>query len=444
MKICAYVQEKYAKTAYKNECLDSRQFVGLRVIIDAIERAGYNVEWAGKATVHKYDVVLVSLTSDCDWWTFIAERVRWQKGNYTVIIGGAGLLHITPFLPFGDYFVWGRGENIAPELVKAIDKGTDFHSESVGYGKTFSPDSIYKIATTDEPYPHKVQLAGDKSFGECAIGCNHKCMFCGYTWHRKFVSEKDYYQMTDELFGGIDGKELAMLDFIAGKSQIDFSKLRTTAIDGLSERLRVMVNKPISRKILKDFLVAMLESGAKPHRVKFYNIIGYPSETEDDWFEFLEDVATVDKNYSKQEKQWCIDLHSTPFRPMPATPMACAPAQKRNFRNVIGQTLGKGLRGGIVYQGNVLWVLDAGYTDSLSTHMLSMLAHRGTEKDTENIIRLCCTPKFWRAASNEKAATLERYFDVDELFRAYTPEELPSRYLRTYANVERLWGRQWT
>lgn len=34
MKICAYVQKAYAKQTYKNECMDTRQFVGLRIVID--------------------------------------------------------------------------------------------------------------------------------------------------------------------------------------------------------------------------------------------------------------------------------------------------------------------------------------------------------------------------------------------------------------------------
>ena len=60
MRICAYVQEAYAKANYKNECMETRQFVGLRVIIDCLERAGYTVDYAGIATVHQYDIVLVS------------------------------------------------------------------------------------------------------------------------------------------------------------------------------------------------------------------------------------------------------------------------------------------------------------------------------------------------------------------------------------------------
>lgn len=62
LKICAYVQNGYAKQTYKIECLDTRQFVGLRVVMDALQRSGYECEWAGMATVHHYDIVLVSLT----------------------------------------------------------------------------------------------------------------------------------------------------------------------------------------------------------------------------------------------------------------------------------------------------------------------------------------------------------------------------------------------
>ena len=78
-KICAYVQDFYAKQTYKNECMDTRSFMGLRVIIDSLESNGYVVEYAGKATVHQYDYVLVSLTSDCDWWTYISVFYRdWE------------------------------------------------------------------------------------------------------------------------------------------------------------------------------------------------------------------------------------------------------------------------------------------------------------------------------------------------------------------------------
>lgn len=166
MKICAYVQERYAKANYKRECMDTRQFVGLRVIIDCLERAGCEVEYAGIASVHRYDLVLVSLTSDCDWWSFLSERTRWQAGGYKVVIGGAGLLHITPFLPFGDYFMFGRGEELIVPLVKAIEQDGGWEHESVACRETFRPDHVYRLAQVDRPYPHRLRLSETRDFQE--------------------------------------------------------------------------------------------------------------------------------------------------------------------------------------------------------------------------------------------------------------------------------------
>lgn len=441
MRICAYVQEAYAKANYKNECMETRQFVGLRVIIDCLERAGYTVDYAGIATVHQYDIVLVSLTSDCDWWSFVAERTRWQPGSYKVIIGGAGLLHITPFLPFGDYFMFGRGEDLIALLVKGIDRDGGFEHESIAARETFSPDRIYKMAQTDHPYPHKIALSETRNFEEGPIGCNHRCFFCGYTWHRRFVSPDKYYHMSDALFGGIEDKERAMLDLHDDPGSVDFAHLRTTAIDGMSERLRRMINKPITREIMLEFLDAMLRYEGKPHQIKFYNIVGYPTETDEDWFEFLDTLREADGRAPQREKQWSIVLHSTPFRPMPATPMACEPMSYRNYRGELGCVLGAGLKGNLIYQGRSLWSVESMGTESLPTVILSAICHRGTESDTESVIRIARSRKFWSAPMAVKIATLEKYFDVGTLFGRFTSQTLPSRYLRTYAKVEKLWDK---
>lgn len=441
MRICAYVQEAYSKANYKNECMDTRQFVGLRVVIDCLERAGYSVEYAGLATVHQYDVVLVSLTADCDWWTFISERQRWRKGGYKVLVGGAGVLHVAPFLPWFYAAMLGRGENLIVPLIQGIESGVRWESESVLYSDTFREDKIYRLAQVDFQYPHPIKLSENRKFCEGAIGCNHKCLFCGYTWQRKFVSPHEYYRMEDSLFGNIADKERAMLDLDEDPRSIDFAHLRTTAIDGFSERLRVGVNKPITRRIIHNFLVAMINSPAKPHQLKFYNICGYPTETDEDWMEFLDELRLADEATDRRDKQWSIVLHSTPFRAMPATPMACAPMSKRNYRGLIGGKLGAGLKGNLIYQGKNLWAVESMGTDSLSTVMLSAIAHRGSREDSENIGRLCATKKFWSASASVREKTLERYFDMDRLFGPFTPETLPSRYLRTYLPVERGWGR---
>lgn len=441
MKICAYVQQAYSKANYKNECMETRQFVGLRVIIDCLERAGYPVEYAGLATVHQYDVVLVSLTSDCDWWSYIRERLRWAPGDYKVLIGGAGVLHVAPFLPWFYAAMFGRGEDLIVPLVQSLAAGDRLEHESVCYSDTFSPDRVYRIAQAEHPYCHKIPLCANRDFAESAIGCNHRCLFCGYTWHRRFASPYEHYRMEDSLFGGIADKERAMLDLKEDLGSVDWAHLRTTAMDGFSERIRVGVGKPITRDILRSFLASMLRYEGKPHQIKLYNICGYPTETAADWMEFMEELQIADGAVTRRETQWSIVLHSTPFRAMPATPMACAPMSKRSYRGEIGRTLGPSLRGNLIYQGRSLWAVESMGTDSLATVMLSALAHRGAVSDCEGIARLCATGRFWSASSAVKEATLCRYFDMDRLFGAFTPETLPSRYLRTYANVERMWGR---
>lgn len=441
MKICAYVQENYSKANYKNECMDTRQFVGLRVILDCLEQAGYQVEYAGVATVHEYDIVLVSLTADCDWWSYIRERLRWRKGNYKVLIGGAGVLHIAPFTPWFYAAMFGRGENLIVPLVDGIKTGNRYEHESICYSDNFNQNGIYMIAQVDHPYCRQIKLSDTCNFAEGAIGCNHKCLFCGYTWHRKFASPYAHYRMEDNLFGGIADKERAMLDLKENPDSIDWAHLRTTAIDGFSERLRVGVGKPITKEIIHGFLVEMLKYSGAAHQIKFYNICGYPTESQDDWQEFVEELRMADATAPPRDKQWSIVLHSTPFRAMPATPMACAPMSKLNYRGLIGRTLGRGLKGNIIYQGRSLWSVESMGTESLSTVMLSAIAHRGAVDDCDNIAKLCYSNKFWRASAPIKEATLCKYFDMDKLFGRFTPDTLPCRYLRTYAEVEKMWGR---
>ena len=429
MKICAYVQSKFAKPTYKNESFNTRLFAGLEVVIDILRRKGYEVEYAGNATVHKYDWVLVSITSDCDWWPFVAERIKWQKGNYKVVAGGAGVLNVRPFLPFVDYFVLGRAEGVIDQLIKGnVDHPSIVDSE------TFDPNRSYYLNQATNPYPHKIELENGQIYKEGMIGCNHRCLFCGYTWHRRHSGGAFRYS---DLWNKNEDVEIALLNYAKGQ-RVNLNKLRTTAIDGLSERIRFMVNKKITRDTLKGF-VRDLATCDKPHQVKFYNIIGYPTETEDDWWEFVEDIKAVDTELPKTTKQTSILLHSTPFRAMPATPLACAKMSYKNYRGEIAKTLGKGLKGNIFYQGNSIWAVESMGTESLSTVVQSAIVWRGTEKDSENFAKIALSKKFAGANSKTKQATLEKYFDVKTLFGEFNADTLPTKYLKTYCKVEKVW-----
>ncbi len=435
MKICAYVLAEHAKLTYKDESYNKRLYAGMAIVIDILRRAGYEVDFAGSATVYRYDIVLVSITSDCDWWPFIAERVKWQRGNYKVIVGGQGVLNVRPFLQWVDYFVLGRAEGVIDKLVAGLGGASGDLGPSVVDSMAFSPDGKYKINQVSGRYPHKITLENGEKYEEDIIGCNHRCLFCGYTWHRKNVCQ-DIFAYSGLWNGGVD-RERAIID-IANGEEVDFVKLRTTAIDGFSQRLRFMANKKITRDMFQDFL-RRFATCDKPHQLKLYNIIGYPTETEDDWWELVDDIGSVDGSLAKSVKQTCILLHSTPFRAMPATPMACEPMSYRNYRKEVSRILGRGYKGNIFYQGNAIWAVESMGTESLPTVIQSAIVWRGTENDADNIAKIALSRKFRQANMAVKQVTLERYFDVGKLFGPFTARDLPTRYLRTYAQVERMW-----
>lgn len=438
MKICAYVQTEYAKQAYSQESFNVRLFAGLAVAVDVVRRGGYEVEYAGIATAWTYDVILVSITSDCDWWDFAKERVKWPKTAAKVIVGGAGVLNVRPFLGLADYFVLGRAEGVILELVRALDIGSDLDQSHVIEARSFNVANTYSLNQVSGIYPHEITLENGEKYHEDVIGCNHKCLFCGYTWHRKSAQTKEFEY--SGLWNGGKDRERAMIDMHNG-IEVDLNKLRTTAIDGMSERLRMSMNKRITREMLVEFF-ARLASCDHPHQVKVYNIVGLPTETEEDWFEFLEDLRTADARVKKRSAQTCVLLHSTPYRAMPATPLACAAMSYKNYRGKIGEVLGKGLKGNIIFQGRSIWSVESMGTDSLPTVVQSAIVWRGTESDSDTFIRLASSLKYWKSPMGVRLATLEKYFDVPTLFGEFDPCNLPTKYLRTYCQVEKMWGKK--
>lgn len=431
-KVAVYVQGDYAKPTYKNESYDKRAWPGLEMICHVLRAAGVEVEYCSSATVGKYEIVLVSITSGCDWHSFVRERLLW-KDSPIVIAGGAGLLNVRPFLRWVDIFCLGRAENYITPLVHAVSSGEKYEHPSVCYAADFDINKTYLIDAGEKSYPHEVVLANGKAWRESAIGCQRKCLFCAYTWHRKHTGA-----LQGESGAGAalwsDGREKTILELDLEKPETwGLNKLRMVGLDGLSERLRLKVKKPITREIFRKFLRGIIKSSAKPHQIKLYNIIGYPIETDDEWLEFVDDINRVDSEFGS-DKQWSLVLHSTPFRAMPATPCACWPMSYRNYRGQIAKVLSgrKVFKGNIFFQGNRFWAVESMGTESLPTVILDALVLRGNEDDSEIIARLASNKKFNAASARHKIATLEKHCDIDRLFRAYEPSELPTRYLRTF------------
>jgi hypothetical protein len=78
-QVAVCVQSKYAKPAYMVESYNVRAWPGLEMICHALRQAGIEVDYCSSATAGRHKVVLVSITSGCDWHSSIGERLRWPR-----------------------------------------------------------------------------------------------------------------------------------------------------------------------------------------------------------------------------------------------------------------------------------------------------------------------------------------------------------------------------
>ena len=145
----------------------------------------------------------------------------------------------------------------------------------------------------------------------------------------------------------------------------------------------------------------------------------------------------MDADCAPGRGQWKLAFQHTPFRAMPATPAACWPMAYREHRGRIASTIKGGHEPGAVwFQGRRFWALSVG-TESLASVALDVIALRGTEQDSADVAAIARTRRFWAADAHVRRVTLESRFDLPRLFGAWTWDTLPTRYLKTYARVEK-------
>lgn len=437
MKIAVYVQGTYTRRSYDNDSFEKRVFRGINMISDVLRRAGYPVEFASKATVKEFDIILVSIVSATDWFDFGRERITWPKGDYKVIIGGAGMLDIRPFLFMGDAFVFGRGEDIIVPLVQAYERGDRYINESVAYADTFNADTQkYKLAQATQLYPHALNMGKGKPWIEQGIGCRRKCLFCNFSWGRQFMvadESRDGAYVSSE-----SADEGTMWEYDPDHPEDwNVSGHLIVGVDGMSERMRFMVNKYFTNERMTRFIVAAGERLF--YRIKLCNICGYPGETDDDYIEFID---TVEAAFRRHNPERLLRIESTfnHFRAMPNTPSAIWPMRYENMRNYVWRfrrSIDPRFPHKLLEIGNNSLTAPE-MTESLATVTLWALALRGTEADTDAVKRLLRTKQFWGLPAPDKSKTLETVLDIDRLFGEYTWDNVPTKYLETYVPNEGL------
>lgn len=272
----------------------------------------------------------------------------WQRGPRDPIIIAGGPLtnsNASALLPFVDLLICGEGEELLPRALDLID-GASSRAQGIE-SCTQLPHTIPgelepgvfeelpgELAVADRQYlpahsaivtPH-TELA-DMFLVEPERGCSRRCTFCvmrGETTGGMRLLKRSVplglvpeYAKKVGLVGAAvtDHPELEALvaDVVESGRGIGISSLRadrltpqllanlarggyrtiTVASDGISERMRLELDRKITEQNLIDAAKAIAQ--AKFHRMKIYQMIGAPSETDEDARELIRFISELAK-----------------------------------------------------------------------------------------------------------------------------------------------------
>ncbi len=420
MAFLAYYPEKKRSD---NNSFEGNYNIGANVIMDVLRRKGVECDICTPDTAQKYQVILISLTSDYDClalYRAVALLPTWQPGRkFKVMAGGAGMQNPTTIRRYVDYAVFGRAENIAHPLIDCIMGGRVFTHESVMNLPDIHP---VKLCQTSELYPHSIDLGGGRGchqWKESFIGCPNKCLFCHYTWARKRLGVETYHQ------GDLTGSrspEFLWEDI--SKIEKKQGRIRT-AIDGFSERLRFAYGKKISNQEIIDG-INHLGSFEGITVLLVYNISNMPHETQADREDLYETVKKATPKY-----RVIVVFQSTPFRPSLLTPLQWAPV---TLYPAISD-----LSAQVIHDSDNLRVMHSFSNESPWSQLETVIVSRATPETDKLFHALCFHPKLKKGAAREKVGLLQRSFDISPYLREYDAEEKhPAWFLSSYTDNGKL------
>lgn len=320
----------------------SKPFGG-QIVIDSLTSHGHTVEQLRDISPDK--TILVSLY----WCEALYEWIRFRHRHgigpgHPVIIGGnhatgspRALSAFCSGVYMGDADAW--------------DGVDDAHIYSAG-GAVPEPCVVPEIPR--RCITMEAKAVGKQSFPimELSLGCKYKCHYCQYSWMKPYrendadfiISELDncggkvrlssadipQHSRYGEIEAALErtGVHVTNQDgalFTVKKQTEGLAKMQRFGVDGMSDRLRKMVCKPIRADWMVERIGEYSRMGVG--RCLAYNLFGLPGETREDFLEWDDTVRRL------------VDAVQTPFTwvnswnaflPMPFTPLANGPSSWNN------------------------------------------------------------------------------------------------------------------
>lgn len=277
------------------------------------------------------DVLLVTTTAP----TQRADVRALTKGlRGTVIVGGHGALSPAAFDDVAHMCCVGEGTRFIDTLL------SDGLIAAAELPETWLPGDD-RIVTPAHGFPWDMPPLNHPD-GIVRIfhsrGCKHRCLFCQVGWAAPYEVNPDLERMAAQVHYLQDtGRRVAVVTndgavpevlalkgqaFLSGRYEglrsagVSGVKVLRIGVEGVSERLRAAVGKPI----LTSELVTSVAEWSRKSTVRLFFIAGLPGETEADWLEFRALVESLGRHVQR-----LVQVHLHAFIPEPATPLGIMP-----------------------------------------------------------------------------------------------------------------------
>ncbi len=347
--------------------IDETENINIERICSDTQNTRYNVS----------DVNLFgfSFSFDMDFLTIFSMLEKYniplkssERGDYPLIFAGGPVVSANPqpYKEFFDFFVIGDGEEIniqAANICKQTsckDDALKKLSELEGIYVPKYPKKVKKLTNKLSKCVYTPILSENAFFKntfilEMSRGCANRCGFCLASYLNLPLRSVPYEELINTINLGLSyTNKIALLGaqisahpkfhevckyiydkIIAGeKIEMSVSSLRvdaitpdvvktlvaagqknsTLAIEAGSERLRKVINKNLTEEQIFNAVKIARDNGLKG--LKFYGMIGLPTETEKDIYSIIE----LAKKLKQKFKGFDISFGFSSFVPKPNTP----------------------------------------------------------------------------------------------------------------------------
>jgi len=296
----------------------------------------YRLTQLGANIVSIPDADVIAATSVSATQAPRARLLRQAAPNAFIALGGAASIEPTALEQYVDVICVGDGQHFLDVLVDAPPA-----TKALPNAWVAGED---RPVTIDNNFPwFDPPIEGEDGATRICLarGCRRKCAFCATGWAYPYQEHpspqhainaakaiasqgKAIAYVTNDLAAHAWASELpptahASLSIDAIRQHgLQASKQLRLGIEGISERLRKAVGKPIPAEQLID-ITAWLSDNKK--RVRWFLIAGLPGETDDDWQELRDTIQA----FKLRTTKGVLSLSFTAFHRHPSTPLAQEP-----------------------------------------------------------------------------------------------------------------------